>query len=165
MDGLLASLEAIVTGSVAVTARALADAGSELTLVQWRALVVLAASDAPLTIGDLAREVGASPSGMSRLVRRLVARGYVSSRYERADRRKRRLVVSDRGRDLVARIVALRDRELAGLSIDPGDTPAIARLGEAFRASAAVADLVSPDCADPTPSDTRDEGSADRADR
>ena len=104
MDGLLASLEAIVTGSVAVTARALADAGSELTLVQWRALVVLAASDAPLTIGDLAREVGASPSGMSRLVRRLVARGYVSSRYERADRRKRRLVVSDRGRDLVARI-------------------------------------------------------------
>ena len=45
MDGLLASLEAIVAGSVAVTARALADAGSELTLVQWRALVVLAASD------------------------------------------------------------------------------------------------------------------------
>ena len=111
-------------GSIAVTARALADAGSELTLVQWRALVVLAASDGPLTIGDLAREVGASPSGMSRLVRRLVARGYVSSRYERADRRKRRLVVSDRGRDLVARIVALRDR---GSSRDCRSIPAMHR--------------------------------------
>jgi len=134
VDGLLASLEAIVMGSVAVTARALADAGSELTLVQWRALVVLDATDAPVTIGELARQVGASPSAMSRLVRRLTTRGYVASQYERTDRRKRRLVVSDRGRDLVARIVAVRDRELAALPIDASDAPAIARLGAAFRA-------------------------------
>ena len=132
LNRLVPSLEAIVTGSVAVTARALADAGSELTIVQWRVLVVLQGSDEPMTIGDLARRVGASPSAMSRLARRLMARGYVASRLERADRRKRRVVVSDRGRDLVERIVAIRDMELRALPIDAADRPAVVRLGEGF---------------------------------
>jgi len=140
MDTLLPALEAIVMGSVALTARALADAGSELTLAQWRVLVVLHGADSPLTIGDLARRVGASPSAMSRLVGRLIARGYVSRNGERRDRRERRVVLSERGRLLVARIVTIRDRQLAGLSIRPADGRAVRRLGAAFAAIAEPAD-------------------------
>jgi DNA-binding MarR family transcriptional regulator len=135
MDGLLPSLEAIVAGSVAVTARALAGTGSELTLVQWRALVVLHDSSDPVAIGELARALGASPSATSRLVRRLLARGYVAREHDRGDRRdrrERRIVVSARGRRLVRRIIGVRDRELAALAIVPDDAPAIARLGVAF---------------------------------
>jgi DNA-binding MarR family transcriptional regulator len=140
MTTLLPSLEAIVGGSVALTARALAGAGSELTIVQWRALVVLHASEVPMTIGELARRVGASPSAMSRLVRRLMTRGYVASHAERADRRERRVVVTDRGHELVERIVAIRDEELRSLPIDAADGPAVARLGRAFGAIADAGD-------------------------
>jgi DNA-binding MarR family transcriptional regulator len=136
MDSLLPSLEAIVMGSVAITARALADAGSELTIVQWRVLVVLHASDEPMTIGELARQMQASPSAMSRLARRLMARGYLASHAKRADRRERRVVVSERGRDLVERILAIRDTELIGLRIDAADSAAVVRLAEAFAAIA-----------------------------
>jgi DNA-binding MarR family transcriptional regulator len=138
MDGLLPSLEAIVAGSVALTARALADTRSELTLVQWRALVVLHDATDPVPIGVLARALGASPSATSRLVRRLVARGYVArerDRGDRRDRRERRVVVSVRGRRLVRRIISVRDRELAALAIVSDDVPAIARLGVAFAAA------------------------------
>jgi DNA-binding MarR family transcriptional regulator len=132
VDDVLRSLEAVVVGSVALTARALADAGSELTLVQWRVLVVLEAADTPLTIGEVARRAGASPSAMSRLVGRLMRRGYVSSRGGRRDRRERRITVTDGGRALVSRIVAARDRELAQLRIASSDAPALGRLGDAF---------------------------------
>src|SRR3954451_7715434 len=100
METVLPSLEAIVVGSVALTARALADAGAELTLVQWRVLVVLHGAGEPLAIGDLARPVAASPSAMSRLIGRLTTRGYLSSHGERRDRRERRVVLSQRGRQL-----------------------------------------------------------------
>jgi DNA-binding MarR family transcriptional regulator len=132
METLLPSLEAIVVGSVALTARALADAGAELTLVQWRVLVVLHGAAEPLAIGDLARRVGASPSAMSRLIGRLTARGYLSSHGDRRDRRERRVVLSQRGRQLVGRIVSVRDRQLAALAVDADDTGAVERLGLAF---------------------------------
>jgi len=132
METVLPSLEAIVVGSVALTARALADAGAELTLLQWRVLVVLHGAGEPLAIGDLARRVGASPSAMSRLIGRLTARGYLSSHGERRDRRERRVVLSQRGRQLVGRIVSVRDRQLAALTIDADDTRAVERLGLAF---------------------------------
>lgn len=140
METLLRSLEAIVIGSVALTARALADAGADLTLVQWRVLVVLHAAGEPLAIGDLARRIGASPSAMSRLIGRLMARGYVSRHGERRDRRERRVVLSEPGRELVGRIVSVRDRELEGLAIEPADGRAVERLGIAFAAIAGARD-------------------------
>lgn len=126
------ALEAIVVGSVAVTARALQRAGTELTLVQWRALVVLREAGRPLAIGSVADGLGSSASATSRQLSRLAVRGLVAGRRSHEDRRTRLVELTASGRALVERVVAERDRELASLAVRPGDVRAVERLATAF---------------------------------
>lgn len=98
-------VDAVMTTSrvlVAIAARSLAAAG-DVTLPQYRALVVLA-SRGPQRVVDLAVLLGVTPSSATRLVDRLVRSGLVRRTRERADRRALRVALSPAGRTLVAEV-------------------------------------------------------------
>jgi DNA-binding MarR family transcriptional regulator len=57
----------------------------------------------PLSVGELAQAVGVSQPGVTRMLDKLVAEGWVKSRQPAGDRRLRSVVLSRPGRQLVAR--------------------------------------------------------------
>jgi len=95
--------------TVGLTAAALGETaeGQDLTLSQWRALVVLAEEDGQ-HVGDLADRLGISLPSASRLVRRLERRGLVSAERDENDRRATRLNLLPSGRDAHRAVVAAR---------------------------------------------------------
>jgi DNA-binding MarR family transcriptional regulator len=116
-------LDAVVSASrvlVAMAARSLADVGEEVTLTQYRSLVVLA-SRGPQGVAALAEAVAVTPPTASRLVDRLVRKGLVQRRTDRHDRRQVRIGLTEAGRSLVDLVTERRRHEIARLltSIDP----------------------------------------------
>ena len=92
-------VDAVVTASrvlVAMAARSLADVGEEVTLTQYRSLVVLA-SRGPQGVAALAEAVAVTPPTASRLVDRLVRKGLVRRRADRHDRRQVRIGLTEAG--------------------------------------------------------------------
>jgi DNA-binding MarR family transcriptional regulator len=105
---------AVMTASrvlVAVAARSLAEHEGEVSLQQYRALVVLA-SRGPLRPVDLAEALGVDPSTATRLCDRLVLRRFISRRRQGTDRREVRLDVSDHGRELIVAVTERRRNEI-----------------------------------------------------
>jgi DNA-binding MarR family transcriptional regulator len=130
-DQLLDALERVASGIVGVTSAVFAsDPPIELTLLQWRTLVVVIEAEDGLRISDVAARVGSSLPSASRLVERLVRRGLISIDADPTDRRvriarptragsalRRRLVA--RRRELLAErlaTVAVSDETIAGLN-------------------------------------------------
>jgi DNA-binding MarR family transcriptional regulator len=110
-------LDAVLTASralVAMAARSLSDAGEEVTLTQYRSLVVLA-SRGSQGVASLAEAVAVTPPTASRLVDRLIRKGLVRRRTDRHDRRQVRIELTEEGRDLVHLVTERRRREIAGL--------------------------------------------------
>lgn len=136
----LQALESVAVGSVAVTARALAESGVELTFAQWRVLVVVDEDVADPTVGEIAAGIGSATSPASRLIARMRAHGLVETVRDEHDRRVTRVRLSERGRSVRDRVVARR-RELleaaaAGVSPWPRDMElALAGLADALRAA------------------------------
>ena len=133
VDTVLAASRALV----AVAARSLAAAGDEVTLPQYRALVVLAARG-PQGTAELAATLAVTPSTVTRLCDRLVRKGLVRRHRQAGDRRTVRIALTAAGRNLVAEVTRRRRAELARLLevLPPGQhEPVIA----AFRAFAAAA--------------------------
>lgn len=97
---------------VAVAARSLASVADEVTLPQYRALVVLAAHG-PQSLAELATYLGVNPSTATRMSDRLVAKGLVRRRTASDDRRRIRLALSESGRGVVAEVTQLRRMEIA----------------------------------------------------
>ncbi len=115
-------LDRLVVGSVAITARAIAAAGAELTFVQWRALLVVGETGHGVTVGEIAARIAANQSPTSRLVSRLKRRGLLQSTKADPDGRMTRVTLTEAGGELRRRVLAhRRDRlavilETAGLS-------------------------------------------------
>jgi DNA-binding MarR family transcriptional regulator len=99
---------------VAVAARSLADAGEDVTLTQYRSLVVLASRGAQ-TVAELADLVGVTPPTASRLCDRLVKKGLIRRRAGRHDRRQVHIGLTETGRDLIDAVIVRRRREIADL--------------------------------------------------
>jgi len=97
---------------VAVAARSLAAVADEVTLPQYRVLVVLAARG-PQGLAPLAAALGVSPSTATRMCGRLVRKGLVQRRTPSRDRRQVRLALTEAGRAVVAQVTALRRGEIA----------------------------------------------------
>lgn len=98
--------EALISVSralVAVAARSIAGLGTEVTLPQYRALVVLAARG-PQRAVDLAGELGVSPSTATRLIDRLVRADLVSRDPVAGDRRSVSVGLRPAGRRLVTTV-------------------------------------------------------------
>ncbi len=116
-------VDAVLSASrvlVAIAARSLADVGEEVTLTQYRSLVVLA-SRGPQGVAALADAVSVTPPTASRMCDRLVRKGLVTRRTDRRDRRHVRIALSQGGRRLVDAVTARRRHEIEQLvaSIPP----------------------------------------------
>jgi DNA-binding MarR family transcriptional regulator len=84
---LVAPLEELAAALVGLTARSVAESpAADLTLAQWRGLVVVAGADG-LRVGEIASRLGMSMPSASRLLRRLQARGLLTIVVDPADRR------------------------------------------------------------------------------
>jgi DNA-binding MarR family transcriptional regulator len=134
VDTVLAASRALVV----VAARSLAAAGDEVTLPQYRALVVLAARG-PQGTAELAAALAVTPSTVTRLCDRLVRKGLVRRHRRAGDRRSVRIALTGAGRDLVAEVTRRRRAELARLlgALPPDQYEPVIT---AFRAFAAAAD-------------------------
>ncbi len=135
-DAALPLLERVVTGSVGVTARVVADGAPELTLLQWRVLVVLAEAPDGETVSELASRIGSRLPATSRLIGRMRRRGLVETRKDHPDARITTVLLGAAGRELWQRVVAGRRTELAAVldaaSLTPDDQPGLERLALAM---------------------------------
>jgi DNA-binding MarR family transcriptional regulator len=132
-NSLVAPLERLVIGSVAITERAIAAAGTDLTFVQWRVLMIVGSRADGVPVGEIAVMLGHQASASSRLIARLRARGVVSTEKDPADARVTRVRLTARGSALRARVLRLRRRDLATigseLTLEDGQIEAIDELG------------------------------------
>ena len=107
--------EAVLSASrvlVAVAARSLADVVDDVTLPQYRTLVLLCARG-PLGMSELADHLGCAASTATRLCDRLVARRLVSRRHRATNRREVEVAATAAGGRLVR---AVTDRRRAEIS-------------------------------------------------
>lgn len=120
VEALLAASRALV----AIAARSVADQDAEVTLPQFRALVVLA-SRGPQRVVDVSGELGVDPSTGTRLCDRLVRKGLVRRQRSTSDRRVVRVTLTSAGRSLVDRVTVRRRDELTRIvEAMPGEWPA-----------------------------------------
>ena len=137
-QGRIDLLERLVVGSVAITERAIAAAGTNLTFVQWRVLLIVGEDPEGATVGEIAARIGAHGSPASRLVSRLKDRGVVVAERDAADRRVAHIRLTERGRELRTRVLEHRRRDLESLawalSLSGGDDETIRLLARAFEA-------------------------------
>ncbi len=112
-----AIVDAVLTASrafVAVAARSLGDVAEEVTLTQYRTLVVLA-SRGPQSLVELADAVAVTPPTATRMCDRLIKKGLILRRQDRGDRRLVRLTLADKGRHLVDEVTTRRRKEIVRL--------------------------------------------------
>jgi DNA-binding MarR family transcriptional regulator len=110
-------VDAVVGASralVAIAARSLGAAGDEVTLAQYRALVVLA-SRGPQRVVDLAGFLDVTASTATRMCDRLVRKELVHRQRLSTDRRTVRVSISAAGRDLVAAVTQRRRRDVQAI--------------------------------------------------
>jgi DNA-binding MarR family transcriptional regulator len=105
---------------VALAAQSVADLLSDLTLPQYRVLVVLSTTG-PQNLGSLAHSLDVNPSTASRLCERLVRRRLIRRQTSRSDRREVRLSITDSGRELFEQVIERRRKKVADLvqTLDP----------------------------------------------
>jgi DNA-binding MarR family transcriptional regulator len=113
-EPLVDALERVALAAVGLTARALADApsGPELTLPQWRVVVIVGERTEGTRIGEIARRLGSGLPATGRLVHRLEHRGLVTSRTDPADRRATLVSLSPDGETVRSRILGVRRAQL-----------------------------------------------------
>ena len=97
---------------VAVAARSLAGVADQVTLPQYRALVVLAAKG-PQSLRELAAVLDVHTSTATRMCDRLVRKRLIRRRQGRQDRREVELDLTQSGRDLVVEVTGRRRAEIA----------------------------------------------------
>ena len=132
--------DAVLTASrvlVAVAARSLAEHESEVSLPQYRALVVLA-SRGPQRPVDLAQALGVDPSTATRMCDRLVRKKLIVRRRDVTDRRVVMLSLSASGRRLVERVTRRRRREIEQILgvVDPAEHANLVRALAVFAEAA-----------------------------
>lgn len=123
-------------GSVAITDRAIAAAGADLTFVQWRVLLVVGERSEGTSVSEIAARIGAHASPASRLISRLKRRGILVTVKGDLDGRVTTVRLTPAGAALRARVLDDRRDVLASLlAAEPAldDAEAIERLARAFR--------------------------------
>jgi DNA-binding MarR family transcriptional regulator len=104
---------------VALAAKSLARVDTDVTLPQYRALVVLA-THGPQRGVDLARALGVAPSTWTRLGDRLVKKDLVRRYHRSDDRRSIWFVLTDTGQTLVGDVMRARRTDIEQLVCDAG---------------------------------------------
>lgn len=112
-----AAISATVTSSRAllgIVAQSLAQVLDELTIGQFRVLVVLEGSG-PVRMGELAERVGVHPSTLSRTVDRLASGEWIERGASPESRREVIVSLAERGSALVADVTRKRRRSIAAV--------------------------------------------------
>ena len=135
-----AAVDAVLTASrtlVAVTTASLGDAADDITIAQYRALVVLA-SRGPQRMADLAAALDVAPSTAGRMCDRLLRKGLIRRQRARADRRAVNVSITAAGRRVVDEATARRRALLAGIlaKLPARQQSAVAAALRAFAAAA-----------------------------
>jgi DNA-binding MarR family transcriptional regulator len=120
-DALLA-LSRVLVG---ISARALGSLDEEVTLPQFRTLILLV-SRGSLRAVDLAEELDVTPSTATRMCDRLVRKGLVARHARPSDRRSSWVTLTEAGRELVGDVMRRRREILAGLVTDVSLTRPVA---------------------------------------
>lgn len=107
VDALLRASRALV----AISARSLSAVNADVTLPQFRSLVVLATSG-PQTVSALADRLAVHASTMTRMCNRLVARALVVRAPSAVDRREVVIALTAMGTTVVENVMAARRKEL-----------------------------------------------------
>jgi DNA-binding MarR family transcriptional regulator len=133
-------IDAVLSASrvlVAVAARSLSDIADEVTLAQYRTLVVLA-SRGPQNLAGLADAIGVTPATATRMCDRLTKKKLILRRAERSDRRQVRLALSAKGATLVSAVTQRRRREIEGIlrAIAPEDRAVLVQALHQFAVAA-----------------------------
>jgi len=133
-------IDSVLTASrvlVAIAARSLADVAEEVTLTQYRTLVVLA-SRGPESMAGLAEAVGVTPATATRMCDRLVKKKLIVRRSEQGDRRRVHLVLTKAGLDLVAVVTKRRRQEIEKIisAVPPGERDVLVQALGRFAAAA-----------------------------
>ena len=81
---------------------------TELTFSQVRALCALEFAEEELALTELAPRLGLSPAATGRALDALADRGLVARRPDPADRRVKRLALTDAGRETARRVVSAK---------------------------------------------------------
>ncbi len=97
---------------VAITARSLTSTGYDVTLPQYRTLVLLYYRGS-LSLAEVAEELNINPSTATRMMDRLCAKKLVSRHVAGDDRRRLSLALTKRGAVLVGQVLEARERELS----------------------------------------------------
>jgi DNA-binding MarR family transcriptional regulator len=96
---------------IGVAARSLSKTESDLTLGQYRALVLLN-TRGPQIVGALADALGIHPSTATRLCDRLLAKGLIERTPSPVNRREVTVALSGKGRAIVRDVATRRRREI-----------------------------------------------------
>ncbi len=120
-----------------VAARSLAELPAELTLPQFRTMVLLS-SRGPLATGALAEALGIHASTATRLVDRLETKGLVGRGAAEGNRRTVLVHITRRGQRIVDRSTAVRREELERIAarLTPTDRTKVEQAMLRFAAAA-----------------------------
>ena len=133
-------VDAVLSASrvlVAVAARSLSDIAEEVTLTQYRTLVVLA-SRGPQNLVGLAEAVAVTPATATRMCDRLVKKKLIVRQSEQDDRRQVRLALTKKGLKLVGAVTDRRRREIEAIlrTIAPEEQTVLVQALSQFAAAA-----------------------------
>ncbi|CAM3314919.1 MULTISPECIES: MarR family winged helix-turn-helix transcriptional regulator [Williamsia] len=106
--------DAVLTASrllVSIAARSIAEVEQQVTLPQFRVLVVLE-NRGTVTLNSLAQALSVEKSTMGRMVDRLVTSGLVSRTESPTSRRERNIALTDHGQKLVKTVSRRRHKEI-----------------------------------------------------
>jgi DNA-binding MarR family transcriptional regulator len=123
---------------VGVAARSLASTEGTITLVQYRALVLLA-SRGDLNVGSLAEGLGVHQSTATRLCDRLVTKGLIDRATSAESRREVVVTLTPAGQALIRAVTARRRAEIVTIMARLTPTQRT-RLADAFSVFAAAAE-------------------------
>ncbi|MEU0155659.1 MarR family winged helix-turn-helix transcriptional regulator [Micromonospora fulviviridis] len=122
---------------VGLAARSLATVEADVTLPQFRALVVLAERGPQRTV-DIAEELQVNPSTGTRMLDRLIRKGLVRRTRSSRDRRVVHMRLTGAGSDVVEQVMARRRGDPARLVEETAELwqPAVTNALAAFAAAA-----------------------------
>jgi DNA-binding MarR family transcriptional regulator len=109
--------DALLTASrllVAISARSIAHVDENITIPQFRTLVILS-NYGPMNLATLAGQLGVQPSATGRMVDRLVGVGLIDRQTHPTSRRELLAALTTRGRQVVRRVTAYRRDEIAAI--------------------------------------------------
>src|SRR3954451_15230646 len=110
---------------VAITSRSLSVVNEDVTLPQFRSLVVLATTG-PQTVSALADRLAVHASTMTRMCNRLVSRGLVVRAPSAVDRREVVIAVTTTGTSVVENVMTARRKKLSEVVELMGDDDRVA---------------------------------------